>query len=177
MVGYFADSGLVWYYPMSEGRTGFICQTALLENFNTTPLIVNASYFRSLQCWGATEVHLTRLWLIYIAAAANTIINASVATGNKPAAYILVPACELAATAAGFTHTLDSEEMDIPIEPTGQQTGTSYAQFILIALSAYNLADDCAVIFQGWYRTLTKTDAPMPTPVVLDGIKSWSRRF
>ena len=82
MVAYLRFGGLQWFFPMSEGRTGFIIQSDLLENFNTTPVIGNASYFKDAAIWGHKELHLTRVQALYTATAANSVVFQWIVTGH-----------------------------------------------------------------------------------------------
>ena len=153
MAKYLTYDGTHITYPLPGGKTGFIIQSVNLENFNDTPVIANASYFKDAPIWGHTELHLTRVWMIYKFNAANTKVALYVATGPKPIAYIAVPLLCCAVSAAGVvTRAFESEPQDIPLDPSGEVGTTSRLQFILIPITGVNAADDVAIVFQGWFR-------------------------
>ena len=154
MVGYFEYTGLHIEYPLSGGRTGFIIQSKTKENFNTTPLIANASYFKDAPIWGHTELHLTRAWLIYAFNAANTKVALYATTGPDPIKFLAIPLlCCAISTAGVVSKAFTTEpETDIPLDPSGEVGTTSRVNFLMMTVSGVNAADDATVVFQGWYR-------------------------
>ena len=152
MAKYFSYDGLIFEYPMSDDRTGFIIQSVKYDNFNDSPLIANAAYFATAPIWGHAELHITRVATIHEANAANSRVLQYVATGNDPSRYIVVPAGFGGLTLAGETVITDSGEVDIPIEPTGAVNTTSRLAFIIIGIADYHASDDLTLVFQGWHR-------------------------
>ena len=154
MVGYFEYEGRNIEYPLSGGRTGFIIQSKLESNFDTTPLLANASYFRDAPIWGHTELHLTRAWIIYTFNAANTKVALYATTGPDPVKFLSIPLICCAISTAGVISKAFTTEsgLDIPLEPSGEVDSTSFVNFIMLTVSGVNAADDVGLIFQGWYR-------------------------
>lgn len=154
MVGYFNYEGLNIQYPLSGGRTGFIIQSALEVNFDTTPVIANASYFRDAPIWGHTELHLTRAWIVYTFNAANTKVALFATTGPDPTKFLSIPLICCAISSAGIISKAFTTEtgLDIPLEPAGVDGSTSEVNFLMLTVSGVNASDDVGLIFQGWYR-------------------------
>ena len=152
MPKYLTYAGTHLTYPLSIGRTGFLVQSATLENFNDSMVIANAAYFKDAPIWGHKELHLTKAWVIYVFSAANTKVSLLAATGPNPTAYVAVPLIDSELSTAAGQKMIESELEDIPLEPTGESNNTSAVQFILIPIVGNNAADDVTLVFQGWYR-------------------------
>ena len=155
MVGYFEYTGLCVEYPLSGGRTGFVIQSKTEVNFDTTPMIANASYFRDAPIWGHTELKLTRAWINYVFNAANTKVALFAAIGPEPVKFLSIPLICCAISTAGIVSKSFTTEpgIEIPLEASGVElTSTSGLQFLLLTVSGVNAADDVTLYFQGWYR-------------------------
>ena len=181
MVGYFA-MGKYWPYALDDDRNGFLLQTAKKVDFNTSPLIANASYLRGVPIWGHPELRITRVWADYYAEANDTRVRFYLCTGADPIGFISIPLGEIAATKDSMDNPFDSGEIDVSMEPVGSSATTSGVQFLLMTAANYAAGDDVTVRVQGWYRGAPQTTQWAPTPppepqsVILDGIRSLRRR-
>ena len=159
---------------------GFIVQSATLSNFNDSPVICNASYFKNAPMWGSDELHLTRVKGVYVYSAANTKVSGFVATGYEPIKYVAVPVWCCEASTASVSKMIDSGPIDIPLEPTGEDYKTSGVQFFIMTVTGVNAGDDITFIFEGWTRkTLTPVydRPPTPLPVAVKSVRFWPKRM
>ena len=172
MAKYFTYSGL--YYAVSHGdKTQFVVQTDKLENFNDSPLIVNAAYVNA-PIFGFKELHITRVCAIYEANAANTDIFMYVCTGNRSLQYMVIPVGCNCTVKAGTMLICSPTGIDIPVEPQGAPGTTSRVSLIIIGIVGVNAADDCTVTFEGYYRgEPSPTIEVPPQRTAVDEINVW----